>query len=108
MRPRWKFLVAAVAVLGCEGRRTVTGTAPSQRLTVRVHVVAELASAAQKLGWTGSAVPGAVVVAEFSSDNSSQLSADSAMTDASGVSRFGDLRLGRYTVRVSRALAPAE
>jgi hypothetical protein len=49
-------------------------------------------------------VPGATVVAEYASDNSGQPAADTLLTDASGVSRFGDLLAGSYTLQVSRPL----
>jgi hypothetical protein len=99
---------ATVALLGCEGRRTVTGTAVPIGLTVRVHVAAALAPAAQALGWSGTAVPGATVVAQYASDNPGQPTAETAVTDASGVSRFGDLLAGSYTLQVSRPLTPDE
>ena len=85
----------------------MSGTAPARGLTVRVRVVAELAPAAQALGWSGAAVPAATVVAEYASAEASQ-SPVTATTDASGITRFSDLRAGRYTIRVSRSLAPAE
>ena len=105
---RYAFLYATVALLGCEGRRTVTGTAAPIGLTVRVHVVAALAPAAQALGWSAAAVPGATVVAEYASDNPGQASFDTVVTDAAGVSRFGGLLAGSYSLQVSRPLTPDE
>ncbi|MEP6999330.1 MAG: DUF4876 domain-containing protein [bacterium] len=102
------LVTAAVALLGCDGGRTVSGAAPPRGLTVRVRVAAELAPAAQALGWSAAAVPGAIVVAEYASADTGQPSVNTATTDASGVSRFSDLRAGRYTVRVSRPFVPAE
>jgi hypothetical protein len=77
-------------------------------LTVRVHVAAALAPAAQALGWSAAAVPGATVVAEYASDNPGQASFDTVVTDAAGVSRFGDLLAGSYSLQVSRQLTPDE
>src|ERR1019366_3474506 len=90
------------------GRRTVTGTAAPMGLTVRVHVAAALAPAAQALGWSAAAVPGAPVVAEYASDNPGQASFDTVVTDAAGVSRFGGLLAGSYSLQVSRPLTPDE
>jgi hypothetical protein len=105
---RYAILGGAAALLGCDGRRTVTGTAEPIGLTVRVHVGAALAPAAQALGWSGAAVPGATVVAQFASDNSGQPAADTLLTDSSGVSRFGNLLAGNYAFQVSRPLTPDE
>lgn len=105
---RFALVCATIGLLGCEGRRTVTGTAAPTGLTVRVHVTAALAPAAQALGWSGGIVPGATVVAQYTSDNSGQPAADTLLTDASGVSRFGDLLAGSYTVQVSRPLTADE
>ena len=99
---------AAVALCGCDGRRTITSAVAPLGLTVRVHVAPELVDAAQALGWSGAAVPGASVVAEYASGDPGQMSADTAVTDAVGVSRIGELVAGNYTVRVSRALASGE
>ncbi|MFI5244362.1 MAG: hypothetical protein ACHQQR_03990 [Gemmatimonadales bacterium] len=71
-------------------------------------MAAALAPAAQALGWSGTAVPGATVVAQYASDNPVQPPAETALTDASGVSRFGDLLAGSYTLQVSRPLTPDE
>jgi hypothetical protein len=105
---RYAIFGAAAAFLGCEGRRTVTGTAEPIGLTVRVNVGPALAPAAQALGWSGAAVPGATVVAQLTSDNLGQLAADTVVTDASGVSRFGNLLAGSYTFQVSRPLTADE
>jgi hypothetical protein len=105
---QYALLSAVAVVLGCEGRRTVTGTVAPLGLTVRVHVAPELVDAAQALGWSGAAVPGASVVAEYASGDPGQMSADSAVTDARGASRFGDLAAGNYTVRVSRSFSSGE
>lgn len=105
---RFLVLLAAVACLGCEGRRTITSTIAPLGLTVRVHVAADLAAAAQALGWSGTSVPGAVVVAEYTSGDPGRMSVDTAVTNAVGESRLRDLVEGNYTVRVSRALATGE
>ena len=105
---RLAVLLAAVACLGCEGRRTITSAVAPLGLTVRVRVAANLADAAQALGWSGTAVPGASVVAALASDGGGPPTAETSVTDAFGVSRFGDLLAGSYTVRVSRTLASGE
>ena len=101
------FLTGICVLMACEGARSVSGTAPPRGLTVRVRVAADLEPAAQALGWSGAAVPAATVVAEYASGDASQPPV-TAMTDASGITRFSDLRPGRYTIRVSRGLASAE
>ena len=102
------LLTTVVPLFGCEGGRAVSGALPPHGLTVRVRITADLMLAARALGWPGAGVPSAVVVAEVASADSGQRRADSAMTDASGIARFRDLRAGRYTLRVSRLLLPAE
>ena len=101
-------LCAATAVTGCEGRRTITSTVAPLGLTVRVHVAPDLAAVAQARGWSGAAVPGAVVVAEYTAGDAGPTPSDSAITGATGALRFADLAEGTYTVRVSRTLTAAE
>jgi hypothetical protein len=105
---RYALFGAVIALVSCEGRRTVTGTVAPLGLTVRVHVAPELVDAAQALGWSGAEVPGATVVAEYRSGDPDETSADTAVTDARGAWRFGDLAAGSYIVRVSRSLSTGE
>ena len=101
-------LSAMLSVGGCEGRRTITSTVAPLGLTVRVHVTPGLAAAAQALGWTGAAVPGAVVLAERAAVDAGPMTVDSTVTNTGGASRFNELAEGTYTVRVSRALQSDE
>jgi hypothetical protein len=101
-------LIASIAALGCEGRRTVTSAVAPLGLTVRVHVAPDLVAGALALGWSGTTVPGAVVVAEYASDDASPMTVGSTVTNAEGASRFDELSEGIYTVRVSRALTSGE
>ncbi len=99
---------ATFACVGCEGRRTITSTVAPLGLTVRVRVAPGLAAAAQALGWTGAAVPGAVVRAERAAVDAGPATVDSTVTSTVGASRFNELSEGTYTVRVSRVLTSDE
>lgn len=102
------FLSVTFAVVGCEGRRTITSTVAPLGLTVRVHTAPNLADAARALGWSGTAVPGAVIVAEYAAVDAGPKTVDSTVTNADGASRFNALSEGNYTVRVSRSLTSGE
>ena len=106
---RFGLLIVGLVVSGCQGETIVTDTVQQSGVTIMARPAADAAPLAAALGWPAGQVPGAtVIIDKVTSDSTPPSWADTLVTDSTGRVTISALEPGHYRIWVWRQLSEAE